>query len=41
MLVDSTEDSLAYKIGPTDYSPLEYPLRVSLTLTYRLQDARS
>ena len=34
---DSTPDSLVYKIGPDDYSPSEYPLRVSLTLTYRLR----
>lgn len=34
------EDELTYRITPEDFSATEYPLRVSLDLTYRLDHAR-
>jgi galactose mutarotase-like enzyme len=33
-----TEDSLAYRVGPDDYKPVDYPLRVRLDLTYQLKN---
>jgi galactose mutarotase-like enzyme len=39
--VESDRDSeLTYRITPEDFSPVEYPLRVSLDLTYRIEGAR-
>jgi galactose mutarotase-like enzyme len=34
------EDELTYRITPEDFSATEYPLQVSLDLTYRLEGAR-
>ena len=34
------EGELTYRITPDDFSPTEYPLRVSLDLTYRIEGAR-
>jgi galactose mutarotase-like enzyme len=31
------EDALTYRITPEDFSPTEYPLKVSLDLTYRIE----
>ena len=37
--VDSDrDDELVYRITPTDFSTTEYPLQVSLDLTYRIED---
>src|SRR5215210_9515536 len=33
-----SEGSLTYRIGPEDYQPSDYPLKVSLELTYELRD---
>jgi galactose mutarotase-like enzyme len=33
-------DELTYRITPGDFSPTEYPLRVSLDLTYRIEGTR-
>jgi len=33
-------NELTYRITPEDFSPTEYPLRVSLDLTYRIEGAR-
>jgi galactose mutarotase-like enzyme len=39
--VESARDNeLIYRITPADFSSVEYPLKVSLDLTYRLEDAR-
>jgi galactose mutarotase-like enzyme len=39
--VESDRDGeLTYRITPEDFSPTEYPLRVSLDLTYRIEGAR-
>src|SRR5438046_353408 len=39
--VDSgREGELTYRIMPEDFSPTEYPLKVSLDLTYRIEDER-
>lgn len=38
-LVDGPEDgSVTYRMTPADFAPSEYPLRVSLDLTYRIQN---
>src|SRR5687767_6897121 len=34
------ENELIYRITPADFSPTEYPLQVSLELTYRLDGAK-
>ena len=34
------DDELVYRITPEDFSRTEYPLRVSLDLTYRIEDGR-
>src|SRR5450432_391751 len=34
------ENELTYRITPEDFSPTEYPLRVSLDVTYRIDRAR-
>jgi len=34
------ENELVYRITPADFSSTEYPLKVSLDLTYRVEDAR-
>jgi galactose mutarotase-like enzyme len=34
------EDSLAYRVGPDDYKPVDYPLKVSLDLTYQLNNGK-
>lgn len=34
----SSDGRLTYRIGPEDYKPVDYPLKVSLDLTYRLED---
>jgi galactose mutarotase-like enzyme len=34
----SPDGQLTYRIGPDDYKPIDYPLKVSLDLTYRLED---
>jgi galactose mutarotase-like enzyme len=34
------DDELTYRITPADFSPTEYPLRVSLDLTYRIEGTR-
>src|SRR6202171_2156229 len=40
-LVESDRDNeLTYRITPGDFSPTEYPLRVSLDLTYRIEGTR-
>ena len=36
----ASENELVYRITPADFSPTEYPLQVSLDLTYRVDDAR-
>ena len=33
-------DRLVYRITPADFSPTEYPLKVSLDLTYRIENGR-
>ena len=39
--VESGRDGeLTYRITPADFSPTEYPLKVSLDLTYRIEDER-
>jgi galactose mutarotase-like enzyme len=38
--VSPAENELTYRITPEDFSPAEYPLRVSLDLTYRIDGAR-
>jgi galactose mutarotase-like enzyme len=40
-LVETDRDNeLTYRITPEDFSPAEYPLRVSLDLTYRIDGSR-
>jgi galactose mutarotase-like enzyme len=34
------DDELIYRITPDDFSAIEYPLKVSLDLTYRIEDER-
>lgn len=34
------ENELTYRITPKDFSPIEYPLKVSLDLTYRIEGER-
>jgi galactose mutarotase-like enzyme len=34
------DDDLTYRITPEDFSPTEYPLKVSLNLTYRIEGTR-
>ena len=34
---DPSEGELTYRVGPDDYKPVDYPLRVSLELSYRLE----
>ncbi|HEX8899059.1 MAG TPA: hypothetical protein VF751_10195, partial [Chthoniobacterales bacterium] len=38
--VESRDDELVYRITPEDFSRTEYPLKVSLDLTYRIEDER-
>lgn len=38
--VSPAENKLTYRITPEDFSPAEYPLRVSLDLTYRIEGPR-
>ena len=39
--IESAHDNeLAYRITPDDFSATEYPLKVSLDLTYRIEDSR-
>jgi galactose mutarotase-like enzyme len=33
-----SQGRLAYRVGPEDYKPIDYPLKVSLELTYELND---
>src|SRR4029077_6482378 len=33
-------NELTYRITPEDFSPIEYPLKVSLDLTYRIEGTR-
>src|SRR5881394_1622015 len=41
-LVDSDrDDELTYRITPKDFSSTEYPLKVSLNLTYRIEGTRT
>lgn len=37
-LVDSATAALTYRITPEDFSPSEYPLKVSLDLTYKIDN---
>jgi galactose mutarotase-like enzyme len=34
----ATDDALTYRITPDDFSKIEYPLRVALDLTYRIEN---
>src|SRR5438309_7510274 len=34
------DNELTYRITPEDFSPTEYPLKVSLNLTYRIEGTR-
>src|SRR3954465_14333079 len=36
----SRDDELVYRITPNDFTPTEYPLKVSVDLTYRIQNGQ-
>ena len=38
--IDSADDQLKYRITPADFSATDYPLRVSLELTYQLDNGQ-
>ena len=40
LVASDRDDELTYRITPEDFSPTEYPLKVSLDLTYRIEGTR-